>query len=98
MILNQSINRFQFTNVDGEVYFGYMQEALDRAETSEWELPPGYSFNETFDCWVRQSGHPVIYLNSENDEITISQERFMHFGTDLDKPESSFGYLGGQEN
>ena len=69
-----------------------MQDALDRADRSEWALPLGYNFNETFDCWVRQSGHPVVYLNSENDEITISQERFMHFGTDLDKPESSFGY------
>ena len=64
-----------------------MQDAIDRQDNSVWGLPDQFSFNDTFDCWVRQSGHPVIYIDSQNDEVTLSQERFMHFGTDLDKPE-----------
>ena len=64
-----------------------MQDALDRKDVSEWGLPQGFSFNDTFDCWVRQSGHPVVYVESQDDHVTLSQERFMHFGTDLDKPD-----------
>ena len=58
----------------------------------EWGLPNGMSFNETFDGWVRQCGHPVLTVSQSEDTIKIDQERFMHFGKEIDKPESSLGY------
>ena len=58
----------------------------------DWGLPNGMSFNETFDGWVRQCGHPVLTVSQSEDTIKIDQERFMHFGKEIDKPESSLGY------
>ena len=58
----------------------------------EWGLPNGMSFNETFDGWVRQCGHPVLTVSQSEDRIKIDQERFMHFGKEIDKPESSLEY------
>ena len=33
----------------------------------EWGLPNGMSFNETFDGWVRQCGHPVLTVSQSED-------------------------------
>merc|ERR1712131_285963 len=90
--MRQYLDERQFQLSDGEIYFSYMQNALDRADITEWGLPNGKSFNETFDGWVRQCGHPVLTVSQSEDTVKIDQERFMHLGKEIDKPESSLGY------
>ena len=72
-----------------------MQDAIEETETidPEWNILSG-GFNQTFDCWFRQMGHPLVTIQSENGIVTLSQSRFLHEGNEtvLDFPESSLEY------
>ena len=38
-------------------------------EDEEWDLP--FGFNQTFDCWHRQMGYPIITVDvSVDGEVT----------------------------
>ena len=76
-----------------------MQWAIDElpAADENWKLPydgPD-AFNQTFDCWVRQMGHPLVTVSSVGDETRLNQVRFLQNGgiTELDQPTSSLKYL-----
>ena len=69
------LNTNQYTNTDGEIYFSHMQAALKNNPVTdpEWDLPGERSdthFNETFDCWHRQMGFPIIMVNEDNGVLT----------------------------
>jgi aminopeptidase N len=63
-------------------------------EDKKWNLPTGYTFQQTFDCWVRQMGYPVVTVRYEEGQMVLSQERYLHNEPEsqLDKPASSFAY------
>ena len=75
-------------------YFSYMQEGIDSMEPSDptWNLPD--TFNETFDCWFRQMGYPIVTVSSSDDgtSTSLSQERFLREGDDLSHPHSNLDY------
>merc|ERR1711892_1149068 len=86
------LNQNQYQNTDGEIYFQFMEEALNIAGKGNWDMPGG--FNETFDCWYRQMGYPIVMVEEKSGVLTLSQERFLHRGSrdELNKPESSLNY------
>ena len=85
------LNEQKFTSTDGEIYFSYMQRAVEEValDDKKWELPyteynaEGLSpYNQTFDCWFRQMGYPVIHVQYGNAAISLTQSRYLHSGTE----------------
>ena len=64
------LNENAYTATDGEIYFDYMQQSLDRNAPTDaaWDLPG--DFNSTFDCWHRQMGYPLIHVKEDNGKLT----------------------------
>ena len=60
------LNENAYTNTDGQIYFSYMQQALDQNQEQNdlWQVPT--NFNQTYDCWYRQMGYPLIRINEDN--------------------------------
>ena len=76
-----------------------MQRAIDDlpAADKKWELPfdgPD-AFNQTFDCWVRQMGYPLVRAVSSSEVTTLSQVRYLQYGglLEINLPRSSLNYL-----
>ena len=71
-----------------------MQEGIDSMEPSDptWNLPD--TFNKTFECWFRQMGYPIVTVSSSDDRTStsLSQERFLREGDDLNHPHSNLDY------
>ena len=96
------LNERKFTNTDGEIYFSYMQRTIEEvpAPDKKWDIPyseyvNGVSpWNQTYDCWFRQMGYPVVHVRQRDNEIVLTQSRYLHSGPSevLDQPESSLGY------
>ena len=93
--MQKYLSENSFSSTDGEIWFRYMQRAIDEMESiePEWILL-GAGFNETFDAWFRQMGHPIVTATNQNGKLRLSQRRFLHKGDEsfLEKPESNLEY------